>query len=319
DVVAARLRRSTVAVLTGPGGAPGSGHGSGILWPAAGPDGATLVVTNAHVARDRSPTVVLADGRRAGARLLARDPRRDLALLGMDAPAPSPRDEDAPVPAVPGDPGTLRPGALVLALGHPLGVPNALTLGILHASLAPSSRGQRLTGRRMPLHDVATLHADVRLLPGNSGGPLADAAGRVVGVNTMVIGGMGVAVSVDEIAHLIDSIAPAPRLGVSVSEVRVRRDRGIHPALRVSTVDPGSPAARAGLLPGDLLLGHGGLPLGDGQTLRAVLRAAGPGGLVPLEVGRDGRRTVRVVRLDATSGSGAGAGGEGQGGARAAA
>jgi serine protease Do len=169
----------------------------------------------------------------------------------------------------------------------------------------------------MPLDGVATLHADVRLLPGNSGGPLADAAGRVVGVNTMVVGGMGVAVSVDEIRHLLDSIASAPRLGVSVREVRVRRDRGIHPALLVSTVDPGSPAARAGLLPDDLILGHGGLPLRDGQALRAVLRAGGPGALVPLEVGRAGRRTVRVVRLDAAPGVER-QGGEGRGGARAA-
>lgn len=298
DAVAARLRRSTVAVVTGAGarrGAP-AGHGSGILWPAPGPDGTALVVTNAHVARDRAPTVVLADGRRTPARLAARDPRRDLALLTIDRPGDGP--DDAPLPATAGDPRALRPGALLLALGHPLGVPNVLTIGVLHATSAPPSRTGAGSHPAMPLHDVATLRADVRLLPGNSGGPLADAAGRVVGVNTMVVGGMGVAVSIAEIPHLLDSIAPAPRLGVTVGAVRVRRGRAIHPALAVTAVEAGSPAARAGLLPGDLLLGHGGAPFADGLALRAVLRAAGAGALVPLEVGRDGRRTVRVVRLD---------------------
>lgn len=188
---AARLRASTVAVLAHPGS-----QGSGIVWRADG-----LIVTNAHVARTEHVTVLLPDGRRSAARLVARDPRRDLALLQADA--------DGLTPAPLGDPAALRPGQLVLAFGHPLGFANALAIGVVHGTLAPQTRqyGRSPWARA----GAALIRADVRLLPGNSGGPLADASGRVVGVNTMVVGGLGVAVSVREVDALLAAEPTADR------------------------------------------------------------------------------------------------------------
>jgi serine protease Do len=127
-------------------------------------------------------------GRALRAELVARDPRRDLAVLAVDA-------TDLPA-AVPGDPAALRVGELVVAFGHPLGVSNALALGIVHAPSRAAAPGGRLA-------DDAWVRADVRLAPGNSGGPLADIRGRVVGINTLIYSGLGVAVSVTEVRRFL--------------------------------------------------------------------------------------------------------------------
>ncbi len=213
--VAARLRASTVAVHAGTPAGRGreaAGFGSGVVWRAAAGARDGLVVTNAHVARTAYPLVTLPDGRRLAARVLARDPGRDLALLAVDADALPP---GALVPAERGDPARLRPGELVFALGHPLGHAHSLAAGVVHAAgeaaAPPWLRGAGRGG-------VRVVRADVRLLPGNSGGPLADAAGRVVGINTLVAAGLGVAVSVDEVDALVARVAAAgapagPRAG----------------------------------------------------------------------------------------------------------
>ena len=173
ETLAGELRASTVAVRLGREGA-----GSGVIWSS---DGA--IVTNAHVASRRFAEVVLSDGRRFTARLAARDARRDLALLWIDA--------DGLRAAATRDPRGLRPGELLVAVGHPLGIPNALTMGIAHAGLGE--------GRRR------FVAADLRLAPGNSGGPLADAEGRVVGINSMVVaGGLALAVPSDDVQRFVD-------------------------------------------------------------------------------------------------------------------
>ena len=193
--VAASLRAVTVVVARdarGGGHDAPSGQGSGIVWSDDG-----TIVTNAHVVpgRDSSGIVVaLADGRRAPARVVVRDCRRDLAILVADRAALGP----APLPvAALGEPSRLRPGELLLALGHPLGVAHALAVGVVHA--APEAQ-------RSPY-----LAADLRLAPGNSGGPLADARGRVVGVNSMIVGGLGVAISIDAVRRLLADTAAARR------------------------------------------------------------------------------------------------------------
>jgi serine protease Do len=179
--IAALLRRCTVRIETA---GRGRGHGSGIIWSDEG-----LLVTNAHVAQTGTAAVTLADGTTSTARLVARDPRRDLALLRL---APDALVGRAASAAVIGDPSTLRTGDVVLALGHPLGVPHALALGVVH-TVTHSARAPYVA-------------ADIRLAPGNSGGPLADARGRVVGVNCMVVGGLGVAVSVDAVRRLLAAV-----------------------------------------------------------------------------------------------------------------
>ncbi len=170
ETLAVRLRAITVAIRVGR-----SGAGTGVIWT---PDG--TVVTNAHVASRPSAEIVLDDGRRFGARVEARDARRDLALLRIDAgvlPA-----------AVPRDPSTLRAGELLVALGNPLGIANALSVGIAHA---PGGERSRL------------VQADLRLAPGNSGGPLADARGRIVGINSMVAGSLALAVPSDAVMRFV--------------------------------------------------------------------------------------------------------------------
>jgi len=175
--LAGGLRRSTVEVRTG-----GAGVGSGVIWTADG-----VVVTNAHVARSDVTTLVLWDGRTVSGRVTARDRRRDLATIAITGGG----IVDGLRPATIGHPSTLRTGDLVVALGNPLGVAGALALGIVHA-LEPGHAGR-----------PRWIRADIRLAPGNSGGPLADAQGRVVGVNTMIAGGLGIAVPVTTVARFL--------------------------------------------------------------------------------------------------------------------
>jgi serine protease Do len=213
------LRTVTVAVQDGRAGA-----GSGVVWSA---DGA--IVTNAHVVHGAQPQVVLSDGRRFGARIVRRDARRDLALLQIDADgltAAEPRREPA-----------LRPGEVLVALGHPLGVPNALTLGIAHAAV----RGV----------DERFVQADLRLAPGNSGGPLADVAGRIVGINSMVVdGGLALAVPVATVEDFVGAAAAPGPLGVVLAAARLADGT---PVAVVTAVAPGSRAERAGILIGDTI------------------------------------------------------------------
>jgi serine protease Do len=173
--IAARLREVTVEIQVA------TGSGAGILWA---PD---FVVTNAHVARAPRVRVRLPDDRLVEAHLVAADARADLAILRLP-PArvalPTWADSDA-----------LRVGAVVVALGHPLGLRRTLTAGVVHA-LAPVSPG----GRRW-------IHADLRLAPGNSGGPLADTAGHIVGINTMIVGGLALAIPINEVRRFVASSA----------------------------------------------------------------------------------------------------------------
>jgi serine protease Do len=285
--VAESLRRVTVVVGSdAAGGGRGgrraaSGQGSGIIW---GADGS--VVTNAHVAVGDAARITLPDGRSTRAAVVARSERTDLALLRAEPLAAG--IAMWPVPVL-GEPRALRVGELVVALGHPLGVEHSLTLGVVHA--APDLR-------RSPY-----LVADIRLAPGNSGGPLADARGRIVGINSMIVGGLGVAISIDAVRRLAESVVPRPTLGVELRPVRVRIPSGAAEAsvaLLVLTAVPDGAAARAGIMQGDVLLGHAGRPFGAPEDLGRLLHDAGAGGTVRLDVGRGGRRMSCTVQLDQT-------------------
>lgn len=158
-----RLRRSTVQVLSG------RGSGSGVVWDRGG-----LVVTNAHVATDRQAEVVDASGQRRSARIIRRDRERDLALLVVAA-----HDLE---PVAIGDSDRLRAGEAVVAVGMPGAV-----AGIIHA-VGPGSKW---------------VQADLHLAPGYSGGILADAVGRVIGINTMIFRGVGLAVPSNEVSRFV--------------------------------------------------------------------------------------------------------------------
>lgn len=184
---AERLAASTVQVRA-ESGRGRDGAGSGVIWRADG-----LVVTNAHVVGDaRRLTVELTDGRRFRGDVVRLDPRGDLAAIRVAGAA-----DGAPLVAA----GTasvesLRVGQLVFALGHPWGVRNTMTTGIVHALPAARTNATARGARRW-------LQADVRLAPGNSGGPLADAWGRVVGVNSMIVRGLAFAVPSDAIERFL--------------------------------------------------------------------------------------------------------------------
>lgn len=243
EALAEGLRASTVAVRLGRGGA-----GSGVIWAAEG-----AIVTNAHVAGRPTAEVVLSDGRSFAARVERRDERRDLALLRIAAEGLSAAEVR--------DPADLRAGEVLVAVGHPLGVPNALSMGIAHA--APGEGRRRF------------VQADLRLLPGNSGGPLADARGRVVGINSMVVGGLALAVPSDDVQRFVGALPAQAPLGIHVAPARLRDGRD---ALVVLAVEPDSRAARAGLLVGDAVLAR------DPERLRFAGALEVLRGGVPLSV-----------------------------------
>jgi serine protease Do len=216
--IAEQLRRSTVQVSDG----RGRGAGSGIVWSASG-----LILTNAHVARGRSAHVQLWDGRGFEARVTARDVRRDLAALRIQA---------AGLPAVaPGDSAAVRAGELVVAVGNPLGFSGAVSTGIVHS-----------VGALPGMPGTQWIRANLRLAPGNSGGPLADARGHVIGINTAILNGLGVAAPANSAAGFLAQ-GPRPALGVTLR----RRSYG----MEILEVEADGPAALASLRPGDVLLG----------------------------------------------------------------
>jgi serine protease Do len=237
--VADRVRRSTVQVE-----GRGRGAGSGVVWRADG-----LVVTNAHVLRGGGGAQVsLSGGRRLRATVAAVDRQLDLALLQTDA-------RDLPAANI-GDSDALRVGELVFAVGSPYGHPGVVTVGIVHSGET----------RRW-------IQSDVRLAPGNSGGPLADAEGRVIGINTMVVNRLGLSIP----SNIVDRFVarrgrPARRLGVTVQPV----DAGGF-GLLILEIEPGGPAHNAGLRVGDVLTGVAGTRFQAPFDLALSLEAAGRG------------------------------------------
>lgn len=267
--VAEHLRRSTVQVQVGSGAA---GSGSGVIWNADG-----LILTNAHVARADRARVELWDGRAFDAEVETRDSQRDLASLRI-------RARELPA-AVPGDSDALHAGELVVAVGNPFGFIGALTTGVVHA-LGPL----RGLGRR------PWVQAAVRLAPGNSGGPLADAQGRVIGLNTMIVmGGLALAVPSNSVQDFLRRGTSKLPLGVTVRPVPL--DGGRSMGLLVLDVLPGSAAAGASMLIGDLLLGASEQRFRSVDDLSDALESCT--GLLTLRFVRGERRNERevVVRL----------------------
>jgi S1-C subfamily serine protease len=247
-----------------------------------------LLVTNAHVVgRARSGRAVFSDGSEADVDVVGADPLSDLAVVRARAATPG--------PATLGDAAELRVGQLVVAVGNPLGLAGSVTAGVVSG-----------LGRSLPTRDGRTarvvedvIQTDAALNPGNSGGALADAACRVVGINTAVAGwGLGLAVPINETTtRIIDTLVrdgrvrraylglvstPAPLPGPMAEKLGRRR------GLRIVDVVPGSPADRSGLKPGDLVLEAGRAPVSDAQSLQRLLFAEAIGTTLPVTVHRRG-------------------------------
>ena len=264
------------------------GAGAGFLWS---PDGS--VMTNHHVlaGSGEEVEVILTDDRSFGAGVVGSSRRLDLAMLRLrDAPA-----EDLLAPPI-GNSDALRVGELVFAVGHPWGRRGAVTAGIVSGL---GSVG-RTFGR------ARYVQSDAYLAPGNSGGPLVNARGEVVGVNAMVSRGLALAIPSNSAGAWASGGMRArrsrSRLGVRVQEAALpasSRDlTGQESGLVISSVASGGLAARTGLLVGDVLLGVAGETVEDAASLRGALARAGDS--VRLRVMRGGEvREIEVGFEDA--------------------
>jgi serine protease Do len=266
-----KLRRSTVQVRNGR-----ASSGSGVIWDSSG-----VIVTNAHVVRSADLTIELWDGRAAPARLDRRDDSRDLAILRVEAG----RIE----PAAFGDSSRVRAGELVIAVGNPMGFTGALSTGVVHGvGPVPGMGGQPF------------IQTTVRLAPGNSGGPLVNAGGHVIGINTAIVGGgLGLAVPANAVRRLLTAGPPA-ELGVAVRPVRIPgRNAGI--ALLVLNVAPGSAADYVSLRQGDLLVAAEGRSFEAAEDLREALDRS-TGKTVTIQFLRGGQAKEREVTIRLTQG-----------------
>jgi serine protease Do len=265
--VAEKLRRSTVLIEPS-----GRGSGTGVIWQRDG-----LILTNAHVAHGSRARVQLWDGREFEAGITARDPRLDLAALRIPA---------NDLPAIePADSSQLRPGELAIAIGNPLGFVGALTTGVVHAVGPLRGFGSRVW-----------VQASVRLAPGNSGGPLADACGRVIGINTMVAGRLALAIPSNAVSQFLYAGPSNVWLGVTLRPVRVPHRDGRQFGLLILEIEPDSPAGLASLLPGDILLGTPDDPFHSLDDLADALAGNAPR-LLRLEFLRGDYSRVRRVTV----------------------
>jgi serine protease Do len=268
--IAEKLRRSTVLIQAG-----GRASGSGVIWSCNG-----SILTNAHVATSRKLKLQLWDGREFNAAVVSRDAQRDLAALRIDA-------TNLPLATV-ADSSKVCPGELAIAIGNPMGFVGALTTGVIHA-----------VGPIQGLGTQPWVQANLRLAPGSSGGPLADARGRMVGINTMIAGRLALAIPSNVVRDFLFSGPSDSWLGVAVSAVQIPRSNGFGKltlGLVLLEVEPGSPASSASLMPGDILLGTEEKPFGSLNDLSQALQGAGPR-LVRIEFLRGNYLRARRVTI----------------------
>lgn len=276
--------------VAGPQGRGGSG--SGVI---VSPDG--LIVTNHHVvAASPRLKVTTADGMRLNARVVGVDPDTDLALARVE--------ESLVLPAAAlGDSRKLRRGQLVIAIGNPLGFESTVTAGVVSAL----GRSLRASSGRL-VDDL--IQTDAALNPGNSGGPLVASHGEVVGINTAIIqGAQGIcfAIAANTVKHVVGELVRHGRvrrawIGIAAAQTalpaRLRHLAGVSQdsAVMVASVEPGSPAAEAGIASGDVVLAIDARPVTGADELVRNLTGEQIGRTIAVEILRDGvRRTVSLV------------------------
>jgi len=271
--IAAALSRSTVQIQD-----RRFGGGSGVIWQADG-----VIITNNHVVRSDRPTVKLADNRVFDAVCTNRDRLQDLAILKIDA---------TDLPAAPiGNSDALRVGQMVFAVGNPLGITGALTTGIIHA-VTPKNRSR------------TWIQADIRLTAGNSGGALANTQAKVIGINTAIAGGLGLAIPSNTVERFLQRGTVKPHLGLTLQPVALGRTRR-RLGLLILEVQTGSLAQSAGLLTGDILTGVAGRGFTGISDLVQALWQLYPGDLLQLNLIRAGKSAIAQIQIPDNSGAAA--------------
>jgi S1-C subfamily serine protease len=288
-----RVGPAVVHVKALRGRGPGIAGGSGVLLT---PDG--YAVTNSHVVHGATAVEAgLADGRTVLCDVVGEDPVTDLAVLRIASETPLPH-------ATLGDSNRLRPGDVVVAVGSPFGLSRTVTCGIVSAlgrTLDSPAAGRRIEG---------VVQTDAPLNPGSSGGPLLDADGHVVGINTAILfpaQGLCFAVPSNTVSHVVSEVLAHGHvrrafLGLAGADVllpaALAREAGLASprGVAVRGVEPASPAAAAGLSKGDVIVALSGRPVSSVADLHRLLDARSIGVEAELVVVRGGRRAVLSVR-----------------------
>lgn len=291
--VVRRILPSVVTVRVASGA--GISLGSGFI---ASNDG--YIITNDHVVEDGSGTasVTFNDNTTTGARMVGRDPESDIAVLKVERSGLTPVEF--------GDSDAIAVGDPALAIGSPLALANTVTYGIVSAV----DRTIQAGGPSGQTRYYAAIQTDAAVNHGNSGGPLVDAAGRVIGVNSVIKSiaaseeeagniGLAFAVPVNQAKRVAQEIIDTGKARRTVIGAQLDSAyRSPSGGVRLKSVDPAGPAAAAGLQPGDVVVRLGGRPVDEPPDLIALIRKHAPGSVVTVEYQRGNATTHQAsVRL----------------------
>ncbi|GIK50415.1 MAG: Do family serine endopeptidase [Hyphomonadaceae bacterium] len=285
----------------GDGAAQITSLGSGFIISADG-----VVVTNNHVIEAADAIeVILQNGQRYEATVVGRDPATDIAVLRMHARTPLPYVDM-------GDSDTARVGDLVLAIGNPFGLGGSLSVGVV------SARNRNIDAGRYD----DFIQTDAAINRGNSGGPLFNTDGEVIGVNTAILTpsgasvGVGFATPTSIVRPVVDQLVRYGEtrrgwLGVRLANLnRATAERAGHDGASgalITRITPGGPAAAAGLRAGDIVLKFAGRDVTDSRSLTRMVGEAAVGSQAPIEIVRDGRRMTVVATIERLQESASGA------------
>ena len=288
--VARQITPAVVSIIV-----PNYGSGSGAVIRKDG-----MILTNAHVVGTANTVQVgLADGRKVTGRVLGRDPGLDVAVVRIP-------NDDVPVAPL-GNSDQLQVGQLAIAIGNPLGLERTVTTGVISAVNRPA---RNLGGETF-------IQTDAAISPGNSGGPLVDSRGNVIGINSAEllgqgVSGLGFAIPINLAMAMANHVLATghyvrPFLGIAFSDVdedlAAQFRLPVKQGVLVTDVQAGSPAARGGIREQDIITKINDTPVAMGGDVRRVLRGLRPGDTVRLSVVRppDGVRATLTVRLGQTS------------------
>ncbi|KAE8762931.1 S1C family serine protease, partial [Georgenia thermotolerans] len=295
--VANAVRPTVVAITVQTG--QGTAQGSGVIIDAQG-----HIVTNHHVVGDAAGggiQVTLSDGRIYQASVEGTDPATDLAVITLKDP---PKDLHA---ATLGNSDDVVVGDPVAAVGNPLGLSSTVTTGIVSALDRPVQTSEQTQGQGQQGVQVVTnaIQVDAAINPGNSGGPLFDATGRVIGINSSIASipnasgqagsiGLGFAIPSNLVKQISDQlikdgVAQHAFLGVTMKDGTASDGGATRTGAEVQAVQPGTPAADAGLQPGDVIVAINGDPVDGALSLTGFVRQYASGDKVTLTVIRDGK------------------------------